>query len=158
MIRLAFAGCLAFIWGGASAAGVGDRHAGYYYPHPGTSEVYEARPATLPDSNRRRRIGFVTELTNQSLARAYPPQFVIFAKGTHAQKLIITGLASGSVDTLFRMRALLAQLTARARSTPIFRDFQAEDVFTFLDLLKLLGFEQLTVTDGDRFAHQIVIR
>ena len=60
-------------------------------------------------------------------------------------------------NTLYRMRALLAMLTARARTTPIFREYQVEDVFTFLDLLKLLGFRQITVTDGDRFAHQIRI-
>ena len=29
---------------------------------------------------------------------------------------------------------------------------------TPLDLLKLMGFEQLTVTDGDRYAHQILIK
>ena len=57
-----------------------------------------------------------------------------------------------------RMRALLAQLTARARQTPLFVQYRVEDRFTFLDLLKLLGFEQLTVTDGDTFAHQIEIR
>ncbi|MFT5393070.1 MAG: hypothetical protein ACI8PT_003268 [Gammaproteobacteria bacterium] len=135
-----------------------ERHAGYYYPLPASSETYEARASPLSEANRKRRIAFITELTNEMMAGDYPPPFALFAKGTEAQKLILTGLYDGGYNTLFRMRALLAVLTARARTTPIFREHQVEDVFTFLDLLKLLGFEQLTVTDGDRFAHRIFIK
>lgn len=135
-----------------------DRHAGYYYPIPATSEVYSARAVTLPDTNRKRRILFVTELTNQMLGASYPPPVAIFAKGEEAEKLIITSLYADSFDTVYRMRGLLAMLSARARTTPLFREYEVEDVFTFFDLLKLLGFRQLTVTDGDRFAHQIEIK
>ena len=139
------------------AGGAADRHAGYYYPIPATTEVYTARAATLPEVNRKRRILFVTELTNQMLSGRYPPQFAIFAKGEHAQKIIIPGLYDGGYNTMYRMRGLLAMLTAQARTTPIFREYEVEEVFTFFDLLKLLGFERLTVTDGDRFAHRIDI-
>ncbi len=136
----------------------GDRHAGYYYPIPATSEVYTARAVTLPDASRKRRILFVTELTNQMINSAYPPQVAIFAKGEQAEKMIITSLYDDGYNTLYRMRGLLAMLSARARTTPIFRAYEVEDLFTFFDLLKLLGFEQLTVTDGDRFAHQIELK
>lgn len=135
----------------------GDRHADYYYPVPATSEKYTARATTLPDANRKRRILFVTELTNQMMQNSYPPPFAMFAKGAEAEKMIITSLYADGFNTLYRMRGLLAILTARARVTPIFREFQVEDVYTFLDLLKLLGYKQLTVTDGDKFAHQILI-
>lgn len=135
----------------------GDRHAGYYYPVPATSEKYTARATTLADANRKRRILFVTELTNQMMQNSYPPPFAMFAKGAEAEKMIITSLYADGFNTLYRMRGLLAILTARARVTPIFREFQVEDVYTFLDLLKLLGYKQLTVTDGDEFAHQIFI-
>ncbi len=135
-----------------------DRHAGYYYPIPATSEVYSARAVTLPDASRKRRILFVTELTNQMLSAPYSPPVAIFSKGEEAEKLIITSLYADSYDTLYRMRGLLAMLSARARTTPLFREYEVEDVFTFFDLLKLLGFEQLTVTDGNRFAHQIEIK
>jgi len=135
----------------------GDRHADYYYPVPATSEKYTARATTLPDANRKRRILFVTELTNQMMQNSYPPPFAMFAKGAEAEKMIITSLYADGLNTLYRMRGLLAILTARARVTPIFREFQVEDVYTFLDLLKLLGYKQLTVTDGDKFAHQILI-
>ncbi|HSS63972.1 MAG TPA: molybdopterin-guanine dinucleotide biosynthesis protein A [Gammaproteobacteria bacterium] len=135
-----------------------DRHAGYYYPIPATSEIYTARAVTLPDASRKRRILFVTELSNQMLNNAYPPPVAIFAKGEEAEKLIITALYADGYNTLYRMRGLLAMLSARARTTPIFRAYEVEDLFTFFDLLKLLGFEQLTVTDGDRFAHQIEIK
>ncbi len=139
-------------------AGENDRHAGYYYPIPATSEVYEARSVTLPDSNRKRRILFVTELTNQMMDSPYAPPFALFAKGQDAEKLIITALYDGAYNTVYRMRGLLAQLTARARATPIFRDNEIEERYTFFELLKLLGFARLTVTDGREFAHRIQIK
>jgi len=151
---------LAFGFGVAMAAGAGaaqSHHAGYYYPPPRTHETYRARTEVLPGATRKRRIMFVTEMTNQMMANPYPPPFAMFAKGDDAEKLIITSLYSGGYNTLYRMRGLLAILTARARVTPVFRDREVEDKFTFFDLLKLLGFQRVTVTDGDRFAHQITI-
>lgn len=142
----------------SNGAWAADRHAGYYYPQSPSREVYEARAATLAEASRKGRIVFVTELTNQMMNNPYPPPFAVFAKGTDAQKMIITSLYADGYNTLYRMRGLLALLSARARSTPIFARYQVEDLFTFLDLLKLLGFKQLTVTDGDQFAHQILIR
>lgn len=135
-----------------------DRHVGYYYPTPQTVEIYRARAVTLADSNRVRRMGFVTELTKEILSKPYPPQFVIFAKGTEAQDMIIVGLYDNSYNTLYRARALLAELSAVARLSPIFKEYGVEDIFTFFDLLKLLGFTKLTISDGAKFAHQVLIR
>jgi len=81
----------------------------------------------------------------------------VFAKGDDAEKLIIVAMEPGRLDTIYRVRAYLAALTSEARQTQIFREHQVEEIFTFLDLLKLLGFERLTVSDGDTFAHQVDI-
>ncbi len=135
-----------------------DRHAGYYYPEPQTSEVYDARVAPLPGSDRLRRIGFVTVLTNEMLKNPYPPQFAVFAKGVEAEKLIVTSVTENSYNTLYRARALFAMMTAVARDTQFFRDQAGADRYTFFDLAKLLGFEQITFTDGDAFAHRIELR
>jgi hypothetical protein len=150
---LTLIGALAFI----STSVAAERHAGYYHPIPATSETFRARAETLPNSDRKRRVLFVTEMVNQMMNNPYPPPFAMFAKGEHAQKLIITSLVDGGYNTLYRMRGLLAILTARARMTPLFEQSSGQDVLTFLDLLKLLGFEQITVTDGDNFAHRIYI-
>ncbi len=103
-----------------------DRHVGYYYPAPATFEVYEVRVPILPGSDRRRRVGFVTVMTNEMLKNPYPPEFAI--------------------------------LTAIARGTPFFQEQPESDRFTFFDLAKLLGFSQITYTDGASFAHQIELR
>ena len=142
----------------ALAGGDEDRHAGYYYPEPVTEETYVARARTAPDSERGTRLGFVTALTKVSYDRAYPPTYAIFAKGTDAEKLIIVSMGEQGFRTLYQARALMAQMTAIARTTDLFRRLAVEDFFTFLDLLKLLGFEQLTLSDGETFSHQIVIR
>jgi hypothetical protein len=141
-------------WGSAVAD---DRHAGYYYPENVTHETYVARARTLQGSTRERRIAFVTGVTAQQVREPYPPVTAMFAKGERAQKLILVSLSEGRLNTLYRVRAVLAMLTASARTTPVFADLDAGVEYTFLDLLKILGFEQITVSDGDTFAHQIKI-
>lgn len=135
-----------------------DRHAGYYYPEPQTTEVYNARVVTLPESDRVRRIGFVTGLTQQLLQAPYPPEYAVFAKGDEAQKMIIVGLSDGRYDTIYRMRALMAMMTAQARLSPFFQENTLAEHATFYDLLKMLGFTQLTITDGDEISHQVTIQ
>ena len=158
-MRLAFLMLLATLTAGLfpPAAEADDRHEEYYYPTVTSRETYPARAITLPDSNRARRIGFVVGVTRQQLAQDYPPEVAIFTKGAEAEKMIIVALNRDAISSLYQARGMLAQMTAIARSTEVFIDNRVEDSYTFLDLLKLLGYEQLTVSDGHSYAHQILI-
>ena len=140
---------------GLGAASPADRHAGYYYPIPQTAEVYEARVPQIPGTNRRRRIQFVTAVTNGQLQRPYPPEYAMFAKGDEAEKLIIVSLVEGRMKTLYMARARLAIMTAIARLLPAFQETGMEENLTFFDLAWMLGFRRITISDGDDFAHQI---
>ena len=142
----------------AGPAAAEDRHAGYYYPEPGSSEVYQARSFTMAESTRKARVAFVTGITNEQNKAPYPPQAAIFAKGSEAEKLIIVALEDGRIDTIFRARAIFAQMTAVARLLPVFSQLGVEDYFTFFDLAKMLGFQQTTISNGRDFAHQILIK
>ncbi|MBV6632699.1 MAG: molybdopterin-guanine dinucleotide biosynthesis protein A [Alphaproteobacteria bacterium] len=133
------------------------RHAGYYYPEPDEVEAYKPRSRVMPDSSRERRIGFTTVLATQLLKEGQP-RLAIFAKGAEAEKLIIVGLEDGFLSTIYRVRAMLAMMTAAARSTPMLQEMAVADIFTFLDVLNLLGFDQITISDGDEFAHTIVFQ
>ena len=136
-----------------------DRHAGYYYPPPDLEpEVYEARATTMLDASRPTRIGFVTAISTQNRSLPYPPPAVMFAKGTEAEKLIIVALQDGRIDTIYRARALFADMTAQARILPIFKEMAVQDTYTFFDLLKMLGFVQVTISNGREFTHQVLIR
>lgn len=139
--------------GGAAEAD--DRHAGYYYPENVTIEVYPARVDPDPRADRARRIAAVVEMTAGLMARPHAPDYTIFVKGADAEKMLIVAQRDGVIDTLFRGRALLAQLTSVARATPLFRELGVEDYFTFFELIRLIGFEQLTISDGKTYAHQI---
>jgi hypothetical protein len=142
---------------GAATAQEKDRHAGYYYPPPTVSESYQAEATTMRDASRVRRIGFVTIIVNKSLTAAYPPPYVMFVKGDQAEKLIIVGMGD-YLAGVYQARALLAQLTAQARSTDVFKQVDRDFRLTFLDLLKMLGFEQVTVSDGKHYTLQITIK
>jgi hypothetical protein len=135
----------------------GDRHEGYYYPKPGSFEHYPARVYTLQESDRVRRQAFVIGLTKQLVSGQYAPSYAVFAKGNGSDKLIIVALSDGHLNTIYRARALLATFTSIARSTSFFQQHTQPDEATFLDLLKLLGFKQVTVSDGRDFSHQIII-
>jgi hypothetical protein len=133
-----------------------DRHEGYYYPPVGESvEKYEARAKVLPEADRALRVAFITDLTRKQFAGPYPPQYAIFAKGEGAEKLIIVALEDDVFRTLFRARGVLAQLTAHARATDFFKTNAVDDYFTFFDLCRLLGFEQLTISDGQTWSHRV---
>ena len=141
----------------AAPAVAADRHAGYYYPEPATSETYKARTLTLGEADRKMRIGFIVTLTNQMLSRPYPPGFAVFVKGAEAEKLIIVALRDDYLDTLYRARALFAMLTSVVRSSPFITEHGLQDFVTFFDLAKLMGFSQITISDGDAFAHQVIV-
>ncbi len=139
------------------AASAQDRHAGYYYPIPATQEVYKARSEVLPQAARAARIGFVTGIMNRVSKNPYPPQVAIFAKGDEAQKLIIVSLVDGRMDTIYRARAVFANMTASARLLPAFREMRVQETFTFFDLAKMLGFKRITITNGRNFAHRVTL-
>ena len=151
------------IWADSGApAAAGDRHVGYYYPEPTTREVYGARTDTLPEADRRMRIGFVTGIANHIANQPYPPQAAMFAKGSEARKLIIVALVDGRIDTIYRARAVLANMTAAARMLPAFQNTDVQTNgpqlnLTFFDLAKMLGFEKITITNGRDFAYQVIL-
>lgn len=132
-------------------------HEGYYYPKPQTVEKYLSNVVTLPESDRVRRQAFVIGMTKQLLGGQYQPYYAIFAKGSDSEKLIIVGLSDGQLDTVYRARALLATFTAVARTTPFFQQNVQPDTSTFFDFMKLLGFKQVTISDGKNFAHQVIV-
>ncbi|WP_417454315.1 molybdopterin-guanine dinucleotide biosynthesis protein A [Kiloniella sp.] len=135
-----------------------DRHAGYYYPDPVYREVYKARAKQIATANRKTRIAFVTSITQQNMQREFAPTAAIFAKGNDAEKLIIVGLEDGRLDTIYRARAIFANMTAGVRTLPVFQELGVEDVFTFFDLAALMGFTQITVTNGRNFTHQVILQ
>ncbi len=135
-----------------------DRHEEYYYPKVASHETYVSRAKVMADSDRGRRLGFVSGLTQQLSDLPYAPSYAVFAKGGEGDRLIIVAYGEGQFNTLYRARALFASLTALARLTPLFQELQVEDLFTFFDLCKLLGFRTITISDGEKFAHQVALR
>ena len=148
----------ALLAAGIGAARAEDRHAGYYYPQQVTTEEYVARAKALPVYDRKARIEFTNQLMLQVLGKPYPPQFVLYAKGEQAEKAILVAINGDFAGTLYRMRGFLALMTTLSRQTELFKEFKVDDLFTFFDQLRMLGFEQLTVSDGKDFAHQITFR
>ena len=130
-------------------------HEGYYYPAITSKETYVARARRNEEIKRDNRIRFVTELTALQSRAAYAPQYAVFAKGSDGQKLIIVALNDEVFGSLYRARGVLAQLTAFSRRTPFFVENSVDDIFTFFDLLRYLGFERLTISDGKTFSHQV---
>ncbi len=142
---------------GANASNIQDRYVGYYYPSPGQVEVYCARLPIINDISKKRRVGFIIGIKEGMNKQPYESPFTVFAKGGDSTKLIVIAKTDGYLDTVYRARALLADLSTSARTTPIFAKSKAPEELTFLDLISLLGFESVTLSNGDGFAHQVVI-
>ncbi len=134
-----------------------DRHLGYYYPEPKSEETYQAPLPVLQGVSRFSRVGFVTSLDQLQKQKPYPPTYHMFAKGGDAEKLIIVATEEGRYNTLFRLRGLLASMTADARTSPLFSKLGHVEQLNFFDLLKMVGFKKLTVTNGHDVAHKVII-
>jgi hypothetical protein len=135
-----------------------DRYIGYYYPKPTSTEVFESQMQTIASMDRAQRIQFVTVVSQGTIQAAYRVPYAVFAKGDKADKMIIVGLQSGELNTIYRMRALLANMTTMSRLSPFFQEKTVAEDATFFDLLKLLGFQSLTITDGEKVTHQVFIK
>ena len=135
-----------------------DRYIGYYYPKPTSTEVFESQMQTIASMDRAQRIQFVTVVSQGTIQAAYRVPYAVFAKGEKGDKMIIVGLQSGELNTIYRMRALLANMTTMSRLSPFFQEKTVAEDATFFDLLKLLGFQSLTITDGEKITHQVTIK
>jgi hypothetical protein len=135
-----------------------DRYIGYYYPKPSSTEVFESQMQTIASMDRAQRIQFVTVVSQGTIQSAYRVPYAVFAKGEKADKMIIVGLQAGELNSIYRMRALLANMTTMSRLSPFFQEKTVAEDATFFDLLKLLGFQTLTITDGDKLTHQVTIK
>lgn len=133
------------------------RHEGYYYPKITSSEVYHAKTRVWQKADRDSRIAFVAQDAEQKSALGYAPRYAMFAKGDEAEELIVVAFDDESLSTIYRVHALMAELTGLARTAPVLKDADLENTMTFYDLVKLLGFKEITVSDGRKLTHRITI-
>ncbi|MHA1529876.1 MAG: hypothetical protein ACTSVG_12705 [Alphaproteobacteria bacterium] len=153
MTRILVAAIIAVSLGGAALAAGRDS---YYYPPIDSEEVFARDLGVAPPAGRAVRVGFTTQITKSQLAAPESPRFVIFAKGDEAQHMIIVALDNEVFRTIYRARAVLAQLTATARATDFFINNNIQDHATWFDLAKLLGFEDLVISDGATWSHRVI--
>ena len=111
MTRILIAAIIAVSLGGAAWAAGKDS---YYYPPVNSEEVFARVIAAAPLADRTVRVGFTTLITKAQLAAPESPRFVIFAKGDEARHMIIIALDDQVFKTIYRARAVLAQLTSNA--------------------------------------------
>jgi hypothetical protein len=134
-----------------------DDRSGYYYPPITSEEVFVRDILPTPPADRTVRTNFMTEVTKAQLAAPENPRFAIFAKGDDAEHMIIVALDDEIFRTLYRARALLAQLTANARGTKFFVDSNLQFTATWFDLAKMLGFADIVISDGASWSHRITL-
>ncbi len=140
------------------AAPKDDKYIGYYYPKPTTVETFESSMQPIADVDRAQRVQFVTVISQGTLQSAYRVPYAVFVKGEKADRMIIVGMQEGELNTIYRMRALLANMTTMSRLSPFFQEHTVAEDATFFDLLKLLGFREITITDGEKLTHQVTIK
>ena len=138
--------------GGEAWAGGRDS---YYYPAVDSEEVFTRDLTMAPAAGRAVRVGFTTQVTKSQLAAPESPRFVIFAKGDEAQHMIIVALDDEVFKTIYRARAVLAQLTSNARGAELFIN-EIRDDATWFDLAKLLGFKDMVISDGATWSHRVI--
>lgn len=132
-----------------------DRYAGYYFPEITSEEVFDRILVDVPAPAKEDRVRFIGAITKAQLEAPENPRFVIFPKGADSDTLIITALDDDVFKTLFRARAQMAQISANLRSSPFFRELNLDIEGTFFDMLQIMEFEALIVTDGETWSHRV---
>tara|TARA_R110000751_G_scaffold261660_1_gene360934 strand:- start:1639 stop:2094 length:456 start_codon:yes stop_codon:yes gene_type:complete len=143
---------------GLSAPTRADSQEGYYYPPVTSEEEFDREMIDGPAADPLTRETFVTMITTAQLEAPANPRFAIFAKGEGSRRLIMVGLDDGAFKTLFRARAILAQMTYSLRNSPFFKDQGIEATATLFDVLQLMDFESLTLTDGETWSHRVYFK
>ncbi|MCV3272886.1 hypothetical protein [Roseobacter sinensis] len=143
----------ALIFAGAVAAQ--DRYVGYYYPEVTSEESFDRIVRASDGASKAVRIDFVNLLTSSQLEAPESPRFVFFAKGEDADTLILTALDDEVFATLYRARAIMAQLTVAVRQGGFFQQEELQYVATFYDLLQLMHFNELVISDGRSWTHRV---
>ena len=131
------------------------RYEGYYYPEISSEETFDRVVRASQGAGKAVRIDFVNVLTTAQLEAPESPRFVFFAKGEGSTTLMLIALDDDIFATLYRARALLAQLTVSVRRGGFFRQEDLQYVVTFYDLLQLLQFDELVISDGKSWAHRV---
>ncbi|MEM7189332.1 MAG: hypothetical protein AAF439_06950 [Pseudomonadota bacterium] len=140
-----------------TSASAEDRRQGYYYPPITSEEKFVREIPGAPPADRSVRANFITEMTKAMLAAPDTPPYVIFAKGGQAQHMIILALDDQIFKTLYRARAVLAQLTGNARSTDFFQKNNLQFTATWFDLAKMMDFKDIVISDGATWSHRVVL-
>ncbi len=135
-----------------------DRYVGYYYPATTSTETFESTMQPLPNIDKAQRIMFTTIVAQGTLQSAYRVPYAVFTKGGQSDHMIVVGLQVGELGTIYRVRAVLANMTTMARLSSFFQEKTVAEEATFFDLLKMMGFRMLTVSDGDKITHQVTLK
>ena len=130
---------------------------GYYYPEITSEETFD-RVIRRIGANKSVRVDFLTQLTQAQLAAPESPRFIFSAKGSTANDLIVVALDDEVFRTLYRARAVMAQMTSNIRNSPLFVQEDLQTVATFYDLLQMLEFDTLVITDGHSWSHRVVFQ
>ncbi|WP_299502751.1 hypothetical protein [uncultured Roseobacter sp.] len=146
----------AVVFAGAVAAQ--DRYVGYYYPKVTSEETFDRVVRASQGAGKAVRIDFVNVLTTAQLDTPESPRFVFFSKGETSSTLILTALDDEVFSTLYRARAIMAQMTVAVRQGGFFRQEELQYVATFYDLLQLMQFDELVITDGHSWAHKVTFK
>jgi hypothetical protein len=157
MSRILIAAIIAVSLGAASLGGAAWAAGkdSYYYPPVDSEEVFAREIAVAPLADRTVRVGLTTLTTKAQLAAPESPRFVIFAKGDEAQHMIIIALDDQIFKTIYRARAVLAQLTSNVRGADFFAN-NIQDYATWFDLARMLGFKDLVISDGATWSHRVI--
>lgn len=142
----------------AGAAAAEDKYVGYYYPEVTSEEVFSRQITVSPPADKRIRVSFVTAITKAQLEAPESPRYVLFSKGGDSDQLIMIALDDEVFKTRYRARAVLAQLTSNIRGTAFFRQQDLETAGTFFDMLQMMRFESLVISDGETWAHRVVFK
>jgi hypothetical protein len=114
-----------------------------------------AKPAAAATSADDRYVGYYYPKPNA--IENYESTLKTIDGVDRAQRVqFVTVISQGTLQSAYRVP--YAVFVKGEKADKLFQERTVAEDSTFFDLLKLLGFASVTITDGDKAAHQVTIK
>lgn len=128
-----------------------------FFPDISITETNVATSIQVDPQSGLMRQDFADYINLKTADKPYPPQVSAQLLGENGEALLITAHNNNFISTKYRARAAMARFSSITRTMPVFVENGIGPYVDFVDMLHMVGFKALILSDGNDFSYQVNI-
>ncbi len=129
-----------------------------YFPKPSVTRTVIAQSGLIQEASPLNRQNLADFMNVEISNRPYPPHMSVQVLGVKGEALLITAHQNDFINSTYRAEAAMARFSSLTRTMPVFVQSGIGPYVNFTDMLAMLGFKALILSDGVAFAYQVNIQ